>query len=36
MQSTNEEKSVKKLRCIQRSADRHWVGNRPLVVSDAK
>ncbi|MGH9766258.1 MAG: pirin family protein [Blastocatellia bacterium] len=27
MQSTNEEKSVKKLRCIQRSADRHWVGD---------
>jgi quercetin 2,3-dioxygenase len=27
MQSTNKEKSVKKLRCIQRSVDRHWVGN---------
>jgi redox-sensitive bicupin YhaK (pirin superfamily) len=27
MQATNEEKSVKKLRCIQRSVDRHWVGN---------
>src|SRR5713101_572678 len=27
MQPTNEEKSIKKLRCIQRSADRHWVGN---------
>lgn len=27
MQPTNEGKSLKKLRCIQRSADRHWVGN---------
>jgi redox-sensitive bicupin YhaK (pirin superfamily) len=27
MQSTNKDKSVKKLRCIQRSADRHWVGD---------
>ena len=27
MQSTNEEKSIKKLRGIQRSVDRHWVGN---------
>ncbi|MGH8508308.1 MAG: pirin family protein [Gammaproteobacteria bacterium] len=27
MQPTNEEISVKKLRCIQRSVDRHWVGN---------
>ncbi len=27
MQATNKEKSVKKLRCIQRSVDRHWVGN---------
>jgi quercetin 2,3-dioxygenase len=27
MQSTNKEKSAKKLRCIQRSADRHWVGD---------
>src|SRR4029079_11267361 len=27
MKSTNEERSVKKLRCIQRSADQHWVGN---------
>ncbi|MGE0130435.1 MAG: pirin family protein [Blastocatellales bacterium] len=27
MQSTSKEKSVKKLRCIQRSADRHWVGD---------
>ena len=27
MQPTNEEKSVKKLRCIQRSVDRHWVGD---------
>src|SRR5713101_6507887 len=27
MQPTNEEKSIKKLRCIQRSVDRHWVGN---------
>ncbi|MGH8651277.1 MAG: pirin family protein [Gammaproteobacteria bacterium] len=27
MQSANETKSVKKLRCIQRSVDRHWVGN---------
>jgi len=27
MQPTNEEKPVKKLRCIQRSVDRHWVGN---------
>ncbi|MGH8627386.1 MAG: pirin family protein [Gammaproteobacteria bacterium] len=27
MQSTNETKPVKKLRCIQRSVDRHWVGN---------
>ena len=23
----NQEKSLKKLRCIQRSVDRHWVGN---------
>jgi quercetin 2,3-dioxygenase len=27
MKPINEEKSVKKLRCIQRSVDRHWVGN---------
>ena len=27
MQSTKEDRSVKKLRSIQRSADRHWVGN---------
>jgi len=27
MLSTREEKSVKKLRCIQRSVDRHWVGD---------
>lgn len=27
MQSTNEDKSIKKLRCIQRSVDTHWVGN---------
>jgi redox-sensitive bicupin YhaK (pirin superfamily) len=27
MPPANDEKSVKKLRCIQRSADRHWVGN---------
>lgn len=27
MQPTNEEKSAKKLRCIQRSAGSHWVGN---------
>lgn len=27
MQPTNKEKSVKKLRCIQRSAGSHWVGN---------
>ena len=27
MQPTSEEKAVKKLRCIQRSVDRHWVGN---------
>jgi len=27
MQPVNEEKSVKKLRCIQRSVDRHWVGD---------
>nr|WP_020494494.1 pirin family protein [Verrucomicrobium sp. 3C] len=27
MRATNAEKSVKKLRCIQRSVDRHWVGN---------
>jgi redox-sensitive bicupin YhaK (pirin superfamily) len=27
MPPINERKSVKKLRCIQRSADRHWVGN---------
>ncbi|MGH7887790.1 MAG: pirin family protein [Candidatus Binatia bacterium] len=27
MQPASEKKSVKKLRCIQRSADRHWVGN---------
>jgi quercetin 2,3-dioxygenase len=26
-QPTHKEKSVKKLRCIQRSVDRHWVGN---------
>jgi hypothetical protein len=25
MQPPNEENSVKKLRCIQRSVDRHWV-----------
>jgi len=31
MQSANETKSVKKLRCIQRSVDRHWVGNGFLV-----
>jgi redox-sensitive bicupin YhaK (pirin superfamily) len=27
MQTINKEKSVKKLRCIQRSAGSHWVGN---------
>jgi quercetin 2,3-dioxygenase len=27
MPPTSKEKSTKKLRCIQRSADRHWVGN---------
>ncbi|MCI0400845.1 MAG: pirin family protein [Gammaproteobacteria bacterium] len=27
MKPINEESSVKKLRCIQRSVDRHWVGN---------
>ena len=27
MPSTNKETSVKKLRCIQRSVDRHWVGD---------
>jgi redox-sensitive bicupin YhaK (pirin superfamily) len=27
MQSMNKEKSFKKLRCIQRSVDRHWVGD---------
>ena len=27
MQPTREQKSVKKLRCIQRSAGSHWVGN---------
>lgn len=27
MQPTHEDKSVKKLRCIQRSAGSHWVGN---------
>ncbi len=27
MQPTNEEKTIKKLRGIQRSVDRHWVGN---------
>ena len=27
MQPTNAEKSVKKLRGIQRSVDRHWVGD---------
>jgi len=27
MQPTKEDGSVKKLRCIQRSVDRHWVGN---------
>jgi redox-sensitive bicupin YhaK (pirin superfamily) len=27
MASTNEQKSGKKLRCIQRSVDRHWVGD---------
>jgi quercetin 2,3-dioxygenase len=27
MQSANEVKPVKKLRCIQRSVDRHWVGD---------
>jgi len=31
MQPTNKEQSVKKLRCIQRSVDRHWVGNGFLV-----
>lgn len=33
MQSTSDKKSVKKLRCIQRSAGRHWVGNGFLVRS---
>jgi quercetin 2,3-dioxygenase len=27
VQPTSKEKSVKKLRCIQRSVDRHWVGD---------
>jgi redox-sensitive bicupin YhaK (pirin superfamily) len=27
MQTTKEERSIKKLRCIQRSAGRHWVGD---------
>ena len=27
MASVSDTKSVKKLRCIQRSVDRHWVGN---------
>jgi hypothetical protein len=27
MKSPDEKISVKKLRCIQRSADRHWVGD---------
>jgi len=27
MTQSNDDKSLKKLRCIQRSADRHWVGN---------
>jgi hypothetical protein len=27
MPTTNDQKSLKKLRCIQRSADRHWVGS---------
>lgn len=27
MRPASEKKSVKKLRCIQRSVDRHWVGN---------
>lgn len=27
MPPTNPDKSIKKLRCIQRSADRHWVGD---------
>ncbi len=27
MQPSNEENPIKKLRCIQRSVDRHWVGN---------
>src|SRR5215470_5412196 len=27
MKPRHEEKSIKKLRCIQRSVDRHWVGN---------
>lgn len=27
MPSTNKKKSLKKLRCIQRSVDRHWVGD---------
>jgi redox-sensitive bicupin YhaK (pirin superfamily) len=31
MPPTNDDKSVKKLRCIQRSVDRHWVGNGFLV-----
>lgn len=27
METVNKEKTIKKLRCIQRSAGRHWVGN---------
>ena len=27
MPSTHDDKTLKKVRCIQRSADRHWVGN---------
>ena len=27
MQPANDDRSIKKLRCIQRSADRHWVGD---------
>ena len=27
MSKTNDRSALKKLRCIQRSADRHWVGN---------
>ena len=27
MQNTTRDESIKKLRCIQRSADRHWVGD---------